>query len=316
MDTTADPDGALPDDRPGVLVLLATRDGARFLDEQLTSLLAQCDVEIEVLAGDDASTDDTVDRIRSAVSSDRLELVERGEPLGLPGSFLDLLTRAPADRAYYACCDQDDVWYPDKLTRAVQALRECDDRPALWACGYELVDSHGVRSGPAMPVGGYRPSFGNALVENLGPGCCMVWNRALQQQLSVPTADDTVMHDVWLYLSAAALGSVLWEPAVLVGYRQHDANAIGHGQSWRERVRQVREVRDGSLVSREAQAAAVLRHYGDRLAEDDRALAATVATGSRWARARSWSNGRLHRHRRGDNLLLLLRLLLLRHPAG
>ena len=300
---------------PRVQVLLATRNGASFIEAQLASVMAQRDIEVSLLVADDASTDGTVELIRAGVDPARLELVVREHPLGLPDTFLDLLARVSADHDYFAFCDQDDVWDADKLATAVTALRRIgDEQPALWTCRYRLIDSAGdVVSADAVPRYHYRPGLGNALVENLGPGCCMVWNRALQTRLAIAEPDETVMHDVWLYLSATALGVAICDSAPLVGYRQHGQNAIGHGQTFRQRLGQVRDVRHGSLVSRVTQAAAVLRHYGAHLDAADRAVTAAIATGSRWARARHWFHGDVWRHERGDNALLLARLVLLRH---
>jgi glycosyltransferase involved in cell wall biosynthesis len=300
---------------PRVQVLLATCNGASFIEAQLASVMTQRDVDVSLLVADDDSTDGTIELIRAAADRAQLDIVVRERPLGLPHTFLDLLARASVDHGYFAFCDQDDVWDADKLATAVAALRRIgDDQPALWTCRYRLIDSAGdALTDEAVPKYRYRPGLGNALVENLGPGCCMVWNRALQTRLAIAEPHETVMHDVWLYLSAAALGVAICDPAPLVGYRQHGHNAIGHGQTFRQRLRQVRDVRHGSLVSRETQAAAVLRHYGDHLVAADRAVTSAIATGSRWARAHHWFRGDVWRHERRDNLLLLARLVLLRH---
>lgn len=304
--------------RPRATVVLATRNGAGFLEEQLRSVLGQRDVDVHLLVADDASTDATVALIREIVPEERLELVVRPEPLGLPATFLDLLSRVEVDRCdVVAFCDQDDVWHPDKLATAARALAALGpDQPALWTCGYELIGSDGSAHGVVLPRHPYRPSFGNALVENLGPGCCMVWNRALHERLRLPLPGETVMHDVWLYLSAAIVGSVVWDDRSLVRYRQHEANAIGHGQTLRERLGQVRDVRAGSIVSREVQADAVLRHYATELGAADRHTAEVVAAGSRVERLALWRRGIVRRHARREDLLLLARLLLVRHRVG
>lgn len=301
---------------PRVTVVLATRNGGRFVEEQLRSVLDQRGVDVRFLVADDASTDATVDLVRSVVPADRLELVVRRQPLGVPGTFLDLLSRVDVEQCdLVAFCDQDDVWHPDKLASAAAALGSLDARhPALWTCGYELVDAHGTPLGMVMPRHRYRPSFGNALVENLGPGCCMVWNRELHERLRLPRPAETVMHDVWLYLAATAVGTVVVDDRPLVRYRQHGGNAIGHGQTFAERLRQVRAVSSGALVSRETQAAAVLRCYGTALSADDRRAATVLATGSRAERFTLWRQRVLRRHARREDWLLVARLLVFRHP--
>ena len=46
-----------------IVVLLATRNGARWLPEQMASILDQRGVDVRVVTLDDASTDGTVDWI-------------------------------------------------------------------------------------------------------------------------------------------------------------------------------------------------------------------------------------------------------------
>jgi len=50
--------------------------------------------------------------------------LHRGSNLGFIASFFTLLLRADPQADWYAFCDQDDVWQPDKLARAVEKLRQ------------------------------------------------------------------------------------------------------------------------------------------------------------------------------------------------
>ena len=47
--------------KPKVLVLLATHNGEKYLDEQLQSIFNQIGVDVSILASDDNSTDKTID---------------------------------------------------------------------------------------------------------------------------------------------------------------------------------------------------------------------------------------------------------------
>src|SRR5271156_5979852 len=96
---------------PEVEVLLATYNGARFLREQLDSILAQDYGNFRVLARDDGSSDETVEILVQYAEDfpDRVRVMPAGIATGNPQSNFLLLMRAST--AEYVCfADQDDVW--------------------------------------------------------------------------------------------------------------------------------------------------------------------------------------------------------------
>ena len=102
---------------PRVAILLCTYNGAQFLAEQLDSLEAQVHQNWVVIASDDGSTDQTLEILRQyqAKWSPRKLTIRSGPQKGFCQNFLSL-TADPEIRAdYYAFCDQDDVWLPNKF---------------------------------------------------------------------------------------------------------------------------------------------------------------------------------------------------------
>jgi glycosyltransferase involved in cell wall biosynthesis len=291
-----------------VQVLLSVRNGARFLPDQMDSLAAQADVDVDVLARDDHSQDDSPAILRSYAGRLPLALEADRTAVGLPATYLRLLAHADRDRDAWAFCDQDDIWEPDKLATAVAALTapEVADRPALWVCASAAFDEHGPRPRPTRDR---RPDLGNALVEAIGPGCCMVWNRALMDRLVVPPEDTPVLHDTWLYASATLLGTVLLEPRPLVRYRLHERNAIGVDTRMRSRLRRHRRARGTGGPTWESLAATLRWAYGPLLTQEQHAVVAAMADGNRRARLRAWRRGAVRRSSPSDNLQLLARLV-------
>src|SRR5438034_9899284 len=101
---------------PRINVLLSTYNGERYLGEQLQSLWKQTCQDFTVLVRDDGSTDGTVSLLRKAAVErpGRIQFITDGESrLGPRDSFAKLMAAASAP--YYAFCDQDDHWLPDKL---------------------------------------------------------------------------------------------------------------------------------------------------------------------------------------------------------
>ena len=123
----------MPHNTPAVAVVMSTYNGMPYVGEQVQSVLSQEGVEPRLFVRDDGSTDGTVEYLRSLEEKGELTLLSGGN-LGVVGSFVELLRRAPAEFEWVALCDQDDVWRPDKLARAVAALSQgSQDVPRLSA---------------------------------------------------------------------------------------------------------------------------------------------------------------------------------------
>ena len=212
--------------RGPIEVLLSTHNGARYLPALLESVRLQTCRRVLVSARDDGSTDASALLLERAKRGGNLHKLVLGENVGAAKSFLWLLQSVEPTSEYAAFCDQDDVWLPDKLERAVEALASCDGA-AMYCAAVRLVDE-GLSA-----VGIHRrclnpPSFGNALVENIATGCTIVLNRcAIDLLNSVPQPDYVLMHDAWCYLVVAGFGQVIFDPQPRVLYRLHDQNAVG-----------------------------------------------------------------------------------------
>ena len=101
-----------------VLILVSTYNGEKYLPEQLDSLYAQEGVDIHILVRDDGSKDNTIGILKNYQGSKGKMTIIEGENIGAGQSFLALINEATTnypDYDYYAFCDQDDVWYGNKV---------------------------------------------------------------------------------------------------------------------------------------------------------------------------------------------------------
>jgi glycosyltransferase involved in cell wall biosynthesis len=252
-------------------VLLSTYNGARFLSDQIDSVLEQRDARVELHIRDDGSTDDTVTLLRTRAHADARVTYDCGERLGAARSYLTMLSETPDDVDYVALCDQDDVWINGKLVRAASWLSDLDG-PAMYCSAVEVVDED------LHPLGVHRtcrrgPALANALVQNIATGCTIVMNpKALHLFRQVP--DHPVMHDSWIYAATAAAGTVVYDPSTWVRYRQHDANSIGLAPSpleqWWRRLGQ--HVASGNRRVHTVQAAELLQLLNDEITPDARSI--------------------------------------------
>jgi hypothetical protein len=261
---------------------------------------------------DDDDDDGAVRHLLAQLPSARRRPLGPGQ--GLPRAYLELLHTDDLDDDLYAFADQDDVWHLDKLSTAASGLREFGDHPALWVSRVRpFRDSRGRRDLlDTYPHRTPLPSFGNALVETIAPGCTMVWNRPLHAlaRERVP-GPGVLMHDSWLYLVGAALGVVVVDDRPLVDYRLHAGQAVGINSGWAHRLRRfARLLSDPGRPSIASQADEFVAAFGDLLTDEQRDLARAVADSERASLVRAWRRGELSRQSPVDNALLLPRLVL------
>ncbi|MGR3540295.1 MAG: glycosyltransferase [Hasllibacter sp.] len=225
-----------------VCIVMATLDGAAHLRAQLSSIAAQDHGDWSLVVGDDGSRDATPE-IVAAFARDHpgrdvawLPRREDRAPRGSAANFLRSAEAAPPG-AWLAFCDQDDVWMPDRLSRALAVLEAAGPGPGGAGAGrvYASRTVHcdaGGRPGRASRLHARGPFLGNAFVQNILAGNTLVldpaaaaWLRAGAQAARVA---GVAHHDWWVYLQAMGLGArVANDARPGLFYRQHGANAMG-----------------------------------------------------------------------------------------
>ena len=212
---------------PGkVTVLLSTYNGSKYLQQQLDSLYVQTYPNIRILVRDDGSSDTTGAILESERAKGRIELLEGHGNLGPALSFFELLKAAAStETEYVAFCDQDDVWHPEKIARAVAKLAEVADHPAMYCSRAELVDENLNHIGYTDMPG--EIGFGNALVESIAIGCTIVLKQKAIDMVAANLPTRVVIHDWWCYLVVSCFGEVVFDVAATLKYRQHGSNTIG-----------------------------------------------------------------------------------------
>lgn len=222
-------------------ILLATYNGAAWLDEQLDSLLDQDFDDWRLLARDDGSSDGTPALLEARLAGlgDRAGLLaDSGTNLGPGGNFARLMAASDAD--YLMFCDQDDVWLPGKISLTLQKMQALEavcgtGTPLLVHTDLSIAD----RTMTPLAESGHRYQridpergavLGRLLVQNVATGCTIMINRALRD-LALPLPAAALMHDHWLSLVAACFGRIGYLPQPTMSYRQHGGNQVG-AQRW------------------------------------------------------------------------------------
>jgi len=258
-----------------VAILMACYNGAAYLQEQLDSIAAQT-VDWVLLASDDGSTDETLaelERFRSRFGAERV-VIRRGPARGFVANFLSMACQPVFETAYFAFCDQDDIWMPDKLERALDVLLPLDSQqPLLYGGRTALVDDDGNPLGMS-PLFRHPPCFRNALVQSLAGANTMVFNEKARQLYVAAGADVSVAsHDWWLYLLVTGAGGRMhYDPLPAIRYRQHSENVIGCNIGWKAKWWRFMRLLDGQLQVWSDMHVAALNRVEDRLTPENREI--------------------------------------------
>lgn len=214
-----------------VAVLMSTYNGELFLKEQIDSILRQQDVNIYLFIRDDGSCDGTIRILDEYAKKHTNITVYKGENVGVGNSFMKAVKAAGNKADYYALADQDDIWLPEKLIKAIDILKE-KTGPCCYCSNQTLVDTQGkiLRERHTEPIDtGYK----QILCNNKVTGCTMVWNNELQKTLANESFFPSTgllkkrIHDVWVAIVASVIGDIYYDPHSFILYRQHEKNVVG-----------------------------------------------------------------------------------------
>jgi len=220
-----------------VSVVMGTFNGAAYLPRQLRSLAAQSRRPDELVVFDDGSTDETVEILRAFASTAPFPVRWQTHPenLGAAATFQSALSAASGD--ILALCDQDDVWYPEKLAVFESAFAS-KDAPDLVFCDADLVDENLRPLARSLwkSIGFGRRQLGLAEIGRLWSvlirfnavtGTAMAFS-AKWKDLILPIPPGW-MHDGWIALLLSIAGRYQIVSRRLLAYRCHAQQQIGPG---------------------------------------------------------------------------------------
>lgn len=258
---------------------MCTYNGARFLREQLLSVLNQSLPISELVVSDDGSTDDTLAVVREVLDvfgsthrAPALVVLHNETPLGVAANFEQAIRTCSG--AIIALADQDDLWHADRLERMVGVFESRPDLLLLHSdarmvdetgvpLGYTLFEALAIDKATKVLVHeglGFVP----LMRRNLVTGSTTVIRAELARAaLPIPAG---WLHDEWLAVVAGSIARFDMLDETTIDYRQHGNNQIGQLKSTlRYRVRrllQPRTQRNARLLARATSLAKAITGYG------------------------------------------------------
>ena len=200
-----------------VSIALCTYNGAKYLREQLDTLVGQTYPNWEIIAVDDCSTDDTIEILNQYANTyPQIKIYRNSQNLGYTKNFEKAI--ALCTGAFIALCDQDDIWDKNKLSVMVSTLGD-------YALAYHdsaFVDGEGKPMNKR--ISDVRNCYtGNDsrvfLFDNCVLGHATLFKRELLQFMG--NFNNLIIHDRWLGYVAANNGGIIFINEPLVNYRQH-----------------------------------------------------------------------------------------------
>lgn len=234
---------------------MSTYNGARYLGEQIDSILNQTFTDWILYIRDDGSKDETRSILYeyNSMFPDKVYIVDDiSSNLGAGESFMHLLKVVEAD--YYMFSDQDDVWLPTKIEKSFRKLLEMENEYGKNTgigvfTDLTVVNSHLETIMPSLWKGDNRhPEYIRDFYlqwtnRHASYGCTQMFNHAAKQLVLPYKQFEGVMgaHDNWIEYILISKGKYdyLDEPTIL--YRQHDSNVIGSnfGHTYKDEIKEM-----------------------------------------------------------------------------
>lgn len=258
-----------------IAILLCTYNGEKYLKGQIDSIINQTYQNWVIYVSDDGSTDGTIsilEEYQQQLGEGRLHITY-GPRKGFAWNFISSLQNNGADCSYFAFCDQDDIWFDDKLERGRRYLADFSEmsEPAVYCGRTQLIDGDGHPIG-FSPLFEYKPSFCNALVQSIAGGNTMILNRqARELVIQTPCYEEIISHDWWIYiLISGCNGHMYYDPNPAILYRQHGQNIIGSNISVTARVLRIRKLMDGKFKNWNQKNIDLLRNFNEHLTPESK----------------------------------------------
>lgn len=213
-----------------VAILLATYNGEKFLRKQLDSFEKQTFRNWRLFVLDDSSSDNTVEILKEYQGrwgTDKL-IFSVSPNQGSARTFLTLACDPSIQADYYSYSDQDDIWEPKKIERALQVMEQhVSSKPFIYCSAVKLIDAEDNNIG-INQISPRKMNFRNAIIQNVAQGNTIVFNPAARKVLVEAGVIDVPVADWWTYIAVTACdGGVFYDKEPSLLYRLHGNNVIG-----------------------------------------------------------------------------------------
>lgn len=215
---------------PRVFIGMATYNpDPQAFDRQLNSIIEQRHRNWHLLINDDSSDATLLAHVKDRIRDDeRISLRVNSTNQGFYYNFETVLRQAPASADFVALADQDDRWYPQKLS---ELLASMDTDTTLSYCDMRVLNADGSTLSDTY-WRGRRNNYKDLdvlLLANTVTGAASIFRYDLLEiLLPFPARIGDAFHDHWIACAAMARGKLNYVDSALYDYVQHEAAVVGH----------------------------------------------------------------------------------------
>lgn len=232
-------------------VLLTTYNTKiEYLKEQIDSILNQTYKNINLIISDDCSPNEEVRKVLKEYQKkdDRVILYFQEKNLGCTKSFEFLLSKSTAK--YIAFSDHDDIWYPNKIEKSLQILKEKD--VSLVYCDAKQIDESGnILHNSYLKYKNMPIVSGKKIIlsfsRHIAIGCSQMLTKEVKEKI-IPFTEKTFAHDWHPVYIASQLKGIYCINEPLFGYRLHENNIFG-GRNFKQNMKIWKEKNGNSFKS-------------------------------------------------------------------
>lgn len=220
-----------------VEILLSTYNGSKYITDLLNSIskLNHDNFDIELFIRDDGSEDNTVEIIKKILNKYKIVYkIEQGNNIGWIKSFSWLINNS-GEADFYAYCDQDDVWCPDKIKKSILELKKINDKkPALYCSNVIYTDNNLNRIGKSENPTKYY--LIDQMIKCKVLGCTEVINNSCMVLLK-KYRNNYIAHDWWTMCCCLYNhGTIISDQETYILYRRHENNSSKAGYKAKTRL--------------------------------------------------------------------------------
>lgn len=225
-----------------VSVVICTCNGAKYVTEQLNSIINQTRRVDEIIISDDNSKDDTLEIVKTIVTVSGIEyrIIENIPKKGVSRNFLDAMKLASGD--YIFTADQDDIWKKNKVEVFLEKIER--SKKFLYFSDGELVDSNAKSLGVSLwsTLNINYELLSSDRIERTILNRCVVTGSAMavssQLVKMIDCIPDSWLHDGWFAIVAIFNHSIEPVNSSTYYYRQHGNNVVGaHALTFKGRIK-------------------------------------------------------------------------------
>jgi glycosyltransferase involved in cell wall biosynthesis len=215
-----------------VAVVIPCYNTSKYVSRTIESALLQTGVNVEIIAVDDGSTDNTLSVIKTYEPHIRVLTHQGNANLGQAASLNLAIENSESE--FIAFLDSDDIWYQGKLEKQVEILNKYPNVGLVYTGGHVIDECDNVLYNLFPKDFVETNSVGSILLNCYirTPSSVMVRRDILRQVGKFDTRLTISDHDMWIRMSETTKFYYLHD--ALTGYRQRLGQSSSKRRQWED----------------------------------------------------------------------------------